>query len=101
MVVVLLMLVMLLKFTLLSEPDWYKTNAWPAVCSTACTGAMPIHRGVVQSAILAIESPETSITMTLPATVEPLSLIATTEWAAAGLGNVGGLDRIIGRNVAP
>jgi hypothetical protein len=107
MVVVVEMLMMLLKLTLLIESDWliesewFTTNTWFAVCWTACTGATPIHRGVVQSATLEIESPETSITMALPATVVPLSLIATTVWAAAGFGKVGGFGMIIGRKVSP
>ena len=41
------------------------------------------------------------ITMALPGVTVPLSLMATTVWAAFGLGNVGGFGMIIGRKVSP
>ena len=71
--------------------EWFTTSTSLALCCAAWTGASPTL------ATLTSESPETSITMALPATVIPLSLIATTLCAAAGLGNVGGFGVIIGR----
>src|SRR6266852_2659200 len=74
---------------------WFTTNTWLAACCTAWTGARPT------SLTLMSESPETSTTMALPGTTVPLSLMATTVWAAFGLGKVGGFGMIIGRKVSP
>src|ERR1700689_1336866 len=52
-------------------------------------------------AMLSSVSPETSITMALPATTAPLSLIDTTVCAAAGFGNCGGFGMKMGRKVPP
>src|SRR6266478_3901646 len=74
---------------------WLTTNTSFAVCCTACTGAMSTLT------TLTSVSPETSITIALPGVTVPLSLMATTVWAAFGLGNVGGFGMIIGRKVSP
>src|ERR1019366_1062599 len=90
-----------MKFSLVIESatvpstEWFTTKTSLAACCTAWTGARPT------SATLTSVSPETSITMALPKTRVPLSLIDTTVWAAAGLGNTGGLGMIIGRKVSP
>src|SRR5580658_1501371 len=94
-------IVVLLKFSFVTESaaapvtEWFATRITPALCWTAWTGARPTF------AMLTSVSPETSITIAVPGTTVPLSLIDTTVLAAAGLGKVGGFGMIIGRKVSP
>ncbi len=89
------------KFSLVMESatapvtEWFTTKTSLALCCTAWTGARPTLT------TLASVSPETSITMALPGTTVPLSLIDTTVCAAFGSGKVGGFGMIIGRKVSP